>query len=180
LADIVDKILLAAQLEGRDFPLAIDALDAEAVAAEALEVVRPLAPERTLTLDAPHPLPRVLADPTRLRQVLVNLLENAVKYSPERGDVEVRIEARDDRLRFLVRDEGIGVPPDEQRRIFDKFVRLDADLTGGVTGTGLGLHIARGFVTAMGGTVSVSSAPGRGSTFVVDLPAAAPSASRHG
>jgi signal transduction histidine kinase len=115
----------------------------------------------------------VIADETHLRQALVNLLENAVKYSPDGGRVALELEARGGRLRFLVHDEGIGIPAADQRRIFDRFVRLDPQLSGGVSGTGLGLHITRGFVARMGGSLTVSSLPGRGSTFVVELPSAA-------
>ena len=108
-----------------------------------------------------------------LRQALVNLLENAVKYSPDGGRVALELEARGGRLRFLVHDEGIGIPAADQRRIFDRFVRLDPQLTGGISGTGLGLPITRDFVARMGGSLTVSSLPGRGSTFTVELPAAA-------
>jgi signal transduction histidine kinase len=75
-------------------------------------------------------------------------------------------------VRFAVRDEGLGIPPNEQARIFDKFYRLDPDLTRGVGGTGLGLYICRELVRRMAGRISVESKPGEGSTFVVDLPIA--------
>jgi signal transduction histidine kinase len=115
----------------------------------------------------------VIADAMRLRQVLANLLDNAIKYSPDDSEVRLEIEARAGRVRFLVHDEGIGIAEREQRRIFDRFVRLDPEMRSGVPGTGLGLHISREFVRRMGGSLSVSSLPGRGSTFVVELPAAA-------
>lgn len=173
LSDIVQKILLATQLENSELPLRLELHDAGEIARRSLDLVRPLSTRHRFELELPDDLPHVVADETHLRQALVNLLENAVKYSPDGGRVALELEPRGGRLRFLVHDEGIGIPAADQRRIFDRFVRLDPQLTGGVSGTGLGLHITRGFVARMGGSLTVSSLPGRGSTFAVELPAAA-------
>lgn len=173
LSDIVTKILLAAQLENSELPPRLELLDADEIARQSLDLVRPLSTRHRFELELPDDLPRVVADETHLRQALVNLLENAVKYSPDGGRVALELEARGGRLRFLVHDEGIGIPAADQRRIFDRFVRLDPQLTGGISGTGLGLPITRDFVARMGGSLTVSSLPGRGSTFTVELPAAA-------
>ena len=108
-------------------------------------------------------------DGDRLRQVLANLVENAVKYSPDGGVVELRIDRRESGVRFSVRDEGLGFPSSEHDRIFDRFYRLDPHLTRSVGGTGLGLYICRELVRRLGGRISVSSEPGQGSTFFVDL-----------
>jgi two-component system phosphate regulon sensor histidine kinase PhoR len=102
--------------------------------------------------------------------VLVNLVENAIKYSPQGGSIEVRIADTSDRLRIEVHDEGLGIPPSEQGRIFEKFYRLDAEMTRGVGGSGLGLYISREIVEQMGGLLSVRSRRGAGSTFTVTLP----------
>jgi signal transduction histidine kinase len=111
----------------------------------------------------------VAADPDKLRQVLVNLVENAVKYSDE-GQIEVRLEPRDRRLRFSIRDEGPGIPLEERDRIFEKFHRLDPEMRRGVSGTGLGLYICRELVARMDGEIWVESEVGKGSTFVFELP----------
>ena len=113
-----------------------------------------------------------IGDVTRLRQVLVNLLDNAIKYSPDGGEVAVELAKGAGRVRLTVRDEGLGVPSGEQERIFEKFYRLDPALTRGVGGSGLGLFISRELVTRMGGSLTVRSRPGEGAAFVVDLPAA--------
>ena len=116
--------------------------------------------------------PVALADEDKLRQVLVNLVDNAIKYSPDGGSVEILL-GREDRLaRLAVRDHGLGIPPEARDRIFEKFYRLDPALTRGVGGTGLGLYISRELVTRMGGTLRVEPSPVAGSTFVVELPAA--------
>jgi signal transduction histidine kinase len=110
-----------------------------------------------------------------VRQVLVNLVENAMKYSPGGGRIEVGLEPRDeqgaDTVVFFVRDEGLGIPPDEQARIFEKFYRLDPQMTRGVGGTGLGLYICSELVNRMGGHIWVESKEGEGSTFLLQLPA---------
>jgi two-component system phosphate regulon sensor histidine kinase PhoR len=113
-----------------------------------------------------------LADEDKLRQVLVNLLDNAIKYSPDGGDVTVELAGGDGRVRLTVLDCGLGIPPGEQERIFEKFYRLDPALTRGVGGSGLGLFISRELVSRMGGSLNVRSQPGEGAAFVVDLPAA--------
>ena len=104
--------------------------------------------------------------------MLINLLDNAVKYSPDGGRIEVRVEASRQLRALRHHDEGLGIPHGEQQRIFGKFYRLDPQLTRGVGGTGLGLYICRELVRRMEGRLSVTSSEGRGSSFVVDLPAA--------
>jgi two-component system, OmpR family, sensor histidine kinase VicK len=111
-----------------------------------------------------------LAD--KVRQVLTNLIDNAVKYSSDGGRAEIKLERRDRHVRVSIRDEGLGIPPSEQARIFEKFYRLDPDLTRGVGGTGLGLYICRELVRHMDGRVWVVSAEGEGSTFFFELPLA--------
>jgi signal transduction histidine kinase len=113
-----------------------------------------------------------LADEDKLRQVLVNLLDNAIKYSPDGGDVVVELADGQGRVLLTVRDRGLGIPPGEQERVFEKFYRLDPALTRGVGGSGLGLFISRELVARMGGRLTVRSRPGEGAAFVVDLPAA--------
>src|SRR5262249_59485168 len=99
-------------------------------------------------------VPAVAADEAQLRQVLDNLLDNAIKYSPGGGDVRVGVEAADDAVRFSVADAGLGIPLLEQERIFEKFYRLDPDMTGGVGGTRPGLYTARGLVPPAPGRLS--------------------------
>jgi signal transduction histidine kinase len=104
--------------------------------------------------------------------VLTNLLDNAAKYSPEGGRVELEVSRTGGRIRFRVADDGLGVPPAEHDRIFEKFFRLDPNLARGVGGTGLGLYISRELVGRMEGRIWVVSDGKTGSSFFVELPAA--------
>src|SRR5439155_736438 len=140
LADIVNDLLLASQLDADRLEMRVEPCDAHAIAAGVLDAARTHLPEGTrVSLDSGEDVPRVAADEGQLRQVLTNLIDNAVKYSPTGGDVQVRVEAAGEYVRFTVADEGLGIPPAEQSRIFEKFYRLDPDMTGGIGGTGLGL-----------------------------------------
>jgi two-component system sensor histidine kinase VicK len=112
------------------------------------------------------------ADPDRLRQVLANLLDNAIKYSPDGGVIDVRVSANGGFGVIEIADQGIGIPTPEQQRVFDKFYRLDPDMTRGVGGSGLGLHISRELVQQMHGQLTLTSNQGVGSTFSVTLPLA--------
>ena len=112
------------------------------------------------------------ADPVRLQQVVANILDNAVKYSPEGGTVETVTELAGGEVRVTITDQGIGVPEQHRSEIFHRFYRVDPGLTGGVGGSGLGLYICRQLVESMGGRIALEQAAGTGSRFVVSLPQA--------
>ena len=121
-----------------------------------------------------RPLPPAVFDRDAIAQALMNLLDNAVKYSEhaEKKEVVVRVSERDRRIHISVTDHGIGIPPAEQKKIFEKFYRVSTGLVHDVKGSGLGLSLVKHIAEAHRGAVSVESAPGRGSTFTVSLPAA--------
>ena len=176
LSRIADDILFANKLDSGQLALGASGIDLRTLARDVVEEMRACFAARediSFELTVPEALDSVAGDPDRLRQVLINLIDNAVKYSPNGGRVKVAVEARDGGVRIAVRDEGIGIPALEQRRIFGKFYRVDPGLARGVGGTGLGLYICRELVRRMDGRLSVSSEEGKGSTFAVDLPVAA-------
>jgi PAS domain S-box-containing protein len=174
LARIVDEILVAAQLESGRMILARDSIDLRAAAEDVLSTARQRLDSHTLVLDAPDVLPPVVADEQKLRQVLANLVDNAIKYAPSGTRVHVSLESERDRVVTRVRDEGPGIPVAARGRIFEKFFRLDPDQVSGVAGTGLGLYISRGLVERMGGEIWVEPEERPGATFAVALRAAVP------
>jgi signal transduction histidine kinase len=113
-----------------------------------------------------------MGDRDRLRQLLANLVENAVRYTPPPGEIVVSVRRRGERAELAVADTGIGIAPEHHERIFERFYRVDAARTRSVGGTGLGLAIVRQIAEAHGGTVRLDSTPGRGSEFVIELPIA--------
>jgi len=171
LSSIVDDILFVGRLEAGGLRLETVAVDAGAVAHAAVEAAQLRVGESAaLELHVAAGLPTIESDAGRLRQVLDNLLDNAIKYSPDGDPVELRVDADDRCVRFAVSDRGVGIPATEQSRIFEKFYRLDPHQSRGVSGTGLGLYVCRELVERMEGRISVSSVPGHGSTFTIELP----------
>jgi PAS domain S-box-containing protein len=172
LARIVNDILWASRLDSGQLHISIQRCDPRELAHGVIEAMKAhIPPSIELRLEADGKLPEAEADPDKVRQVLVNLLDNAVKYSPDGGEVLVGLRAGEGYVRFSVHDEGLGIPVPEQQRIFEKFYRLDPNLTRGVGGTGLGLYICRELIRRMGGRIWVESRRGApGSTFVFELP----------
>jgi signal transduction histidine kinase len=126
-------------------------------------------PSRPIHLNVASIIPTIAADPARLELVLVNLLENARKYSPAGTPIHVWVEQAGEGVAISVRDEGIGIPHAEQERIFERFHRA-SNVDGGIAGLGLGLYLAREIARAHGGRIDVSSSAGVGSTFTLTLP----------
>jgi signal transduction histidine kinase len=159
-------------------PLALDALVAGVV-----DTLCPLADAKTvrLAIHSGTPAP-ITGDEGRLRQVFINVLDNALKYTPEGGTITVRVERRGAAAAVVVADTGIGIPPEHLPHVFDRFYRVDHARTRAEGGTGLGLSIAQSIVTAHGGTIEISSAVGRGTVCTVTLPVSghAPSAALAG
>ncbi len=173
LAQIVNDLLLASHLDSGRLHVSMQRCDGRALAEQVVEAARTHASEDVeLELDAPDGLPPVEADPGQLQQVLTNLVDNAIKYSPGGGTITVQLAVNDLFLRFAVADHGLGIPGSEQTRIFEKFYRLDPDMTRGIGGTGLGLYICRELVRRVHGRLWVESQEGTGSTFNVEIPLA--------
>jgi PAS domain S-box-containing protein len=171
LARIVEDILSAGQLDANTLTLSVERCDAGELAAEALRAAQTRFADSAaigLHVDAGT---RVVADRSRLLQVLGNLIDNAVKYSAPGEPVDITIASENGSVRLAVSDRGLGIPHADLERVFDKFFRLDPELARGVGGTGLGLYICRELVELMAGRIWAEARTGGGSTFVVELPA---------
>jgi signal transduction histidine kinase len=167
----LDEVLSASRLQTGGEETVIEPTDAATVAATVVSAARSHLPEGVgVELIARERVPPTAADPEKLRQVLDNLVENAIKYSPEGGLVKVELARAGRQARISVRDQGLGIPTADQERIFEKFHRLDPNMTLGVGGSGLGLYICRQLVERMHGRIWVTSEVGRGSTFTFVLP----------
>jgi len=174
LRALIEDLLDLAAVEQGEARIDLAPVALRDVATQAEAVARPAAAGKrhTLTLDVPGDLPRVLADRDRLGQVLINLLDNAVKFTPEGGRIEVSARPSSGRVVVSVKDNGVGIPPEDLGRIFERFYRVGRSRDRREGGTGLGLAIAKHLTQAMGGTIEVESSTGSGTTFRVSLPAA--------
>jgi two-component system phosphate regulon sensor histidine kinase PhoR len=165
LAQMVQELLELSRIESGQAPFRLTPVEVSDVVLVPVERLAPQAQraELVLTVDLPSGLPRVLADTERARQVVTNLVHNAIKFTPQGGQVTVSAEAQDDEVVVSVQDTGIGIPAGDLPRIFERFYKTDRARAGG--GVGLGLAIARHIIQAHGGRIWVDSVEGRGSTF---------------
>jgi two-component system phosphate regulon sensor histidine kinase PhoR len=170
LVSLVDDLLALARAEsGRALTLERVAL-ANTVIAVVSELEHSDSARRvSISTHVPTDL-QVLANADSLRQIITNLLDNAIKYSPEGGAIEVSAEALDSFAVLRVADHGIGIAPEDHARIFERFYRVDRARSREIGGTGLGLSIVKHLIDSLGGTVEVESSPGKGSVFSVRLP----------
>ncbi|MDB5102248.1 MAG: histidine kinase [Cyanobacteria bacterium RYN_339] len=172
LASLVDDLLDFARLEAGTFRLMPQEGDLCEKVREALEVIAPQASQQQLKLELELPPDPVVlcADLPRLGQVLINLLTNAMKFSPDGSQVRIAVEANPREVRVRVTDHGIGIAPEHVQRIFERFYQVEPTTTRAQGGAGLGLSIAKALVEAHGGQMGVESVPGAGSTFWFSLP----------
>jgi signal transduction histidine kinase len=169
LTALIADVLDTSRIEAGTFSYAFADVDVAALARDTATAAQLAQDEVPVIVEANGPVPRVRGDRERLRQVLANLIDNAVKYSPAGEAVQVKVQAESGGVRVEVRDRGPGIAVDQQELIFEKFGR--ADVSGGAKpGTGLGLFIARSIAEAHGGRLEVGSLPGAGSTFTLTLP----------
>ncbi|MCA8906806.1 MAG: HAMP domain-containing histidine kinase, partial [Rhodospirillaceae bacterium] len=168
-------LLDLAKVEAGQFEFEFEDLDAVETVTRCLKFVARTATERSIDLqvkNAPSPSPKVRADSRALRQMVLNLLSNAIKFTPQGGEVNIEIRQEDDgAVTIAVSDTGIGLSNDEQRRVFEPFSRGSYAIASQAEGVGLGLALVRSMMVRHGGTVSVQSTRGEGTTFILRFPA---------
>jgi PAS domain S-box-containing protein len=168
---LVQDLLLVAQVEAGTFGVQLEAVDPGRVVRECVDGSRPAAGEAGIDLShESEEVPALMADPSRLGQVVDNLVSNAIKFTDRGGTVAVRVRADGDRCAIEVSDSGVGIGPDEQEHLFDRFYRAEEARRGHYSGAGLGLAISKAIVDAHEGEIQVMSEPGQGTTFRVLLP----------
>jgi signal transduction histidine kinase len=169
----VERLLTLARLDAGVDTLRAQSVDVAGLAEQCAAVVRPLADARGLNLRVHRNGPAlIVADPNKLSEVVTNLLHNAIQYNRPAGSVDLTVARENGHLHLEVRDTGIGISPEARDHIFERFYRADPSRQADGLHAGLGLAIVKGYVDLMGGTISVESTEGEGSTFRVDLPAA--------
>jgi signal transduction histidine kinase len=170
---LVAQMLDAARLEDGRLGLKRDRLDLRTLASEAMQVVRPIATAaHELTLETPAAEVMVLGDADRMVTIISNLLENAIKYSPDGGKIQCIVAAADGEAQLQVIDHGVGIAPPDVPRLFNRFERIQNPKTSHVSGAGIGLYLSRELARQHGGDIRVESAPGAGTTFTLVLPLA--------
>ncbi|HLZ48067.1 MAG TPA: HAMP domain-containing sensor histidine kinase, partial [Candidatus Limnocylindria bacterium] len=172
LLTLINDILDLSKIEAGRMELELAPFSLVAALNNAVTLVRERAQSHgiKLQLEVAPEVDRVIADERKVKQVVVNLLANAVKFTPDGGTVTLRADRDDGRVRLAVKDTGIGIAPEDQQRIFEEFQQAGTQTEKSREGTGLGLTLSRRMVELHGGTISVDSAPGKGSTFTVALP----------
>jgi heavy metal sensor kinase len=166
---ILDQLLMLARWENREIPLRLSLFDLRSLAEQVLGHIRVLAERKgiRLSLQAPAVLP-FTGDEAQLRTVLVNLLDNGIKYSAAGGTIDVRLEDDDEAVGIVISDQGLGIPGEKLPHIFDRFYR--ADESRALPGFGLGLSIVKSIVEAHRGMIEVESRPGQGTVFSLIFP----------
>jgi len=170
LEELIDNLLDMSQVEAGALRIQKEPVQLRRLVREAVEMAQRRTETHWFVVDLPSELPRVWADPRRIRQVLNNLLENAIKYSPDGGQITVRCEVDSKRVTVSIADQGQGIPPEYLERVFDRFFQVDSANTRKMGGSGLGLAIAKGIVQAHDGAIWAEATPGQGSVFRFTLP----------
>ncbi|MBI4364781.1 MAG: GAF domain-containing protein [Candidatus Latescibacteria bacterium] len=172
LSRIVNDVLDLSRMDSGKRRLNAEPLSLSRILDEVVPTVEPQLIARRLSFarDLAPALPAIEADPDLLKQVLVNLINNAAKFSPEETRITLRAARAGERMQIVVEDQGVGIPPDKLGRVFERFYRVEDGGTRRAGGTGLGLAIVKGVVELHGGTIRVESEMGKGSRFVVELP----------
>jgi len=170
LSRLVSRLLYTTQLEASAVSLNQMLVDLPKESQRVAKRLAELDETHELMVSFPGDFPPVMGDPEKLTEVLTNLIENAMKFSPQGGTITVEGAIEGDEVQVSVADQGVGIPEADQLRIFERFYRVSESGTGGVPGTGLGLHICRILIQAHGGRIWVESRPGEGSRFTFSLP----------
>jgi signal transduction histidine kinase len=174
LLALVTDLLFAAKLQYGRLELERSPVDLRRVVEQCTESARPRAQAAAVHLAVEaEDVPELAGEPAKLAQLLDNLVSNAIKFTPRDGHVNVRLSAHREVIRIEVSDTGIGIADQERERLFERFFRAQSALERQIQGTGLGLYISKAIVDAHDGRIGVDSAPGEGTTFIVELPVAA-------
>jgi PAS domain S-box-containing protein len=174
LANLIDNLLSVSRIERNSMIVDTKPIDLPIILSDIFESFRPQAQTRhqTFTLSMSDQLPKVMADPFRIGQVFINLISNAINYTPENGTISINVQNKDTHLEIAIQDSGEGIPPEAIPRLFTKFFRVSGSLEQGSKGTGLGLYITKSIIEMHHGKIWAESTLNKGSLFTFTLPIA--------
>ncbi len=172
LSRMIDDLIQLSRVENRGWDLNLELLDLGDATKLSIDEFAPLNPQHSLVFKCPNQYPLIEADRKLIRRIIDNLITNAIKYSPDGGEIKVELRVNDKRVELEISDTGIGIIDEDQANIFERFFRAKNDRTQQVPGLGLGLSICKDAVAAMNGTISCRSRYGQGSSFIVSFQAA--------
>jgi len=172
MGELVSDLLTVSRIETTKFPLKKQEFSLEDLIKELISKFEPFAKASNVEIKflAEENLPKIFTDPSQIRLMIENLLDNAIRYIKERGQVEIKLKKRDKNLYFEVKDNGVGIPKEDQKYIFQKFFRSENILRYQTQGSGLGLYISKAIVERSGGKIGFKSEEGKGSTFWFTIP----------
>ena len=171
LIQLVDDLLLVARTEAGKIPIKVSSIELPQSVLTVISELKPLADKKNIDIkyEPPINLPKVMADSDRLKEILVNLIGNAIRYTPDVGTITVTHKIQDNRLIISIKDTGIGINKENQKKLFEKYFRVESEQTKDIQGTGLGLFIVKQIVEKMNGQIWIESEEGKGSTFSFSL-----------
>jgi len=169
---LVGHLLSTARIDSGELHVKPESVDLERVYSDVIKEFQPMIVKKshTLVFKKPKDLPRVNTDPRYLQEILDNLISNSIKYTPDKGKIELSINAEKSFFLFTVKDNGMGIPKAQQKKIFNKFFRADNAVQKSNDGTGLGLYIVNGLAKSLGGKIWFESSENKGTTFYFRLP----------
>jgi two-component system phosphate regulon sensor histidine kinase PhoR len=170
LAVLVSDLLDISRIESGKFEMELSPVALTDIIQGVLRDLGDKSSRHKIVVDIPSHLPDIAADADKMVQVFINLLDNAIKFSPDGGEISIKVEVNGKMVKCDISDQGIGITKKYMPRIFEKFYRVDNSDVYEISGTGLGLSIIKHIIESHGGKISVRSKPGKGSTFTVSLP----------
>jgi len=167
---LINDLLNVSRIQSGRMKMHFEPADPRLAVTEVLKISKATSPKHQIVLELAEDLPSMMIDLEKLKEVMINLISNAIKYSPEGGRVWVRMRIEESNLRIEIQDQGLGISKENIARLFQAFYRVDSSLTAEIPGTGLGLVIVKAIVEHHGGRIWVESEPGKGSTFILLIP----------
>ena len=172
MTDLVSDLLTVSRIETAKLPFKKAEFSLNDLAQELVKIFTPFAKASNVevNLSAPSGLPKIVSDVSQIKQVIENLLDNALRYSKNTGEIEIKLEKKNKDIYFEIKDSGVGIPRDDQKHIFQKFFRSENVMKYQTQGSGLGLYIAKAIIEKAGGKIGFKSQEGKGSTFWFTIP----------